>query len=218
MAADCVARRGRTQVPTVATAGGGRRGQRPTATRAAAVLGSPASQGDVGHARSAKQPAWAAAISSSTCPMEPSSWTTTSCSPICTPRGPCWPGAGQGGRGNAWFPARGAPSLPRAGERAEPARAAADAALVDPRKVHLDLALSGQTKIALPFTTLRPHLGVVRWRAIMSCSRRYARLIEVRRRARAGHQFLRHQARVCSSCCVTSLRSTGAGLTNRRAS
>ncbi len=124
---------------------------------------------------------------------------------------------GQGGRGNARFPsnARRAPSFAEQGEYGEEQwlrlelKLLADAALVgfpNAGKSTLISALSAaKPKIAdYPFTTLEPHLGVVRWRDHEFALADMPGLIEGAAEGRGlGHQFLRHieRARVLVVLC-----------------
>jgi GTP-binding protein len=124
---------------------------------------------------------------------------------------------GQGGRGNARFlsNARRAPSFAEQGEYGEEQwlrlelKLLADAALVgfpNAGKSTLISALSAaKPKIAdYPFTTLEPHLGVVRWRDHEFALADMPGLIEGAAEGRGlGHQFLRHieRARVLVVLC-----------------
>ena len=124
---------------------------------------------------------------------------------------------GQGGRGNARFlsNARRAPSFAEQGEYGEEQwlrlelKLLADAALVgfpNAGKSTLISALSAaKPKIAdYPFTTLQPHLGVVRWRDHEFVLADMPGLIEGAAEGRGlGHQFLRHieRARVLVVLC-----------------
>jgi GTP-binding protein len=124
---------------------------------------------------------------------------------------------GQGGRGNARFlsNARRAPSFAEQGEYGEERwlrlelKLLADAALIgfpNAGKSTLISALSAaKPKIAnYPFTTLEPHLGVVRWRDREFVLADMPGLIEGAAEGRGlGHQFLRHieRARVLVVLC-----------------
>src|SRR3954465_13733428 len=124
---------------------------------------------------------------------------------------------GQGGRGNARFlsNARRAPSFAEQGEYGEEQwlrlelKLLADAALVgfpNAGKSTLISALSAaKPKIAdYPFTTLEPHLGVVRWHDHEFALADMPGLIEGAAEGRGlGHQFLRHveRARVLVILC-----------------
>jgi GTP-binding protein len=124
---------------------------------------------------------------------------------------------GQGGRGNARFlsNARRAPSIAEQGEYGEDRwlrlelKLLADAALIgfpNAGKSTLISAISAaKPKIAnYPFTTLEPHLGVVRWRDREFVLADMPGLIEGAAEGRGlGHQFLRHieRARVLVVLC-----------------
>src|SRR6478609_5335808 len=124
---------------------------------------------------------------------------------------------GQGGRGNARFlsNARRAPGFAEQGEYGEEhwlrleVKLLADAALVgfpNAGKSTLISAVSAaKPKIAdYPFTTLEPHLGVVRWRDHEFVLADMPGLIEGAAEGRGlGHQFLRHieRARVLVVLC-----------------
>jgi len=124
---------------------------------------------------------------------------------------------GQGGRGNARFlsNARRAPSFAEQGEYGEERwlrlelKLLADAALIgfpNAGKSTLISAISAaKPKIAnYPFTTLEPHLGVVRWRDREFVLADMPGLIEGAAEGRGlGHQFLRHieRARVLIVLC-----------------
>ena len=124
---------------------------------------------------------------------------------------------GQGGRGNARFlsNARRAPTIAEQGEYGEERwlrlelKLLADAALIgfpNAGKSTLISALSAaKPKIAdYPFTTLEPHLGVVRWRDREFVLADMPGLIEGAAEGRGlGHQFLRHieRARVLVVLC-----------------
>jgi GTP-binding protein len=124
---------------------------------------------------------------------------------------------GQGGRGNARFlsNARRAPSFAEQGEYGEERwlrlelKLLADAALIgfpNAGKSTLISAISAaKPKIAnYPFTTLEPHLGVVRWRDREFVLADMPGLIEGAAEGRGlGHQFLRHieRARVLVVLC-----------------
>ncbi len=124
---------------------------------------------------------------------------------------------GQGGRGNARFlsNARRAPSFAEQGEYGEDRwlrlelKLLADAALIgfpNAGKSTLISAVSAaKPKIAdYPFTTLEPHLGVVRWRDREFVLADMPGLIEGAAEGRGlGHQFLRHieRARVLVVLC-----------------
>jgi GTPase len=124
---------------------------------------------------------------------------------------------GQGGRGNARFlsNARRAPSIAEQGEYGEERwlrlelKLLADAALIgfpNAGKSTLISAVSAaRPKIAdYPFTTLEPHLGVVRWRDREFVLADMPGLIEGAAEGRGlGHQFLRHieRARVLVVLC-----------------
>jgi GTPase len=124
---------------------------------------------------------------------------------------------GQGGRGNARFlsNARRAPSFAEQGEYGEDRwlrlelKLLADAALIgfpNAGKSTLISAISAaKPKIAnYPFTTLEPHLGVVRWHDREFVLADMPGLIEGAAEGRGlGHQFLRHieRARVLVVLC-----------------
>ena len=124
---------------------------------------------------------------------------------------------GQGGRGNARFlsNARRAPSFAEQGEYGEERwlrlelKLLADAALIgfpNAGKSTLISAVSAaKPKIAdYPFTTLEPHLGVVRWRDREFVLADMPGLIEGAAEGRGlGHEFLRHieRARVLVVLC-----------------
>src|SRR5260221_829383 len=124
---------------------------------------------------------------------------------------------GQGGRGNARFlsNARRAPSFAEQGEYGEERwlklelKLLADAALVGfssgGKWTLISVVSAAKPKIAdYPFTTLEPHLGVVRWQDHEFVLADIPGLIEGAAEGRGlGHQFLRHieRARVLVILC-----------------
>jgi GTP-binding protein len=124
---------------------------------------------------------------------------------------------GQGGRGNARFlsNARRAPSFAEQGEYGEERwlklelKLLADAALVGfpnaGKSTLISVVSAAKPKIAAyPFTTLEPHLGVVRWQDHEFVLADIPGLIEGAAEGRGlGHQFLRHieRARVLVILC-----------------
>jgi GTP-binding protein len=124
---------------------------------------------------------------------------------------------GQGGRGNARFlsNARRAPSFAEQGEYGEERwlqlelKLLADAALVGfpnaGKSTLISVVSAAKPKIAdYPFTTLEPHLGVVRWHDHEFVLADIPGLIEGAAEGRGlGHQFLRHveRARVLVILC-----------------
>ncbi len=130
---------------------------------------------------------------------------------------------GKGGRGNARFlsNARRAPSFAEQGEYGEERwvrlelRLLADAALVgfpNAGKSTLISAVSAaKPKIAdYPFTTLEPHLGVVRWHEHEFVLADIPGLIEGAAEGRGlGHQFLRHVERARALAILVDLAPVG---------